>query len=125
MPSYHRDFFIVIILTAHGAWLTATFLLSFTVPTSFWLCLSFIALVSLFIHRLLTRASSKRPQLFVAYFMGALSGKLFLSAMLMVVVGLTDRENLKFTAVGFLIAYVLLTVVEIRHLVPLLRNPKT
>ncbi len=125
MAAYHRDFLLVTILSAVGAWLTANFLLSASVPISFWLCLIFIALISQFIHLLLTRASTKRPQMFVAWFMGALSGKLFLSAMLMVVVGLTDRENLKFTAVGFLIAYVLLTIVEIRHLVPLLRNTKS
>lgn len=122
MIGFYRDFGIVVLLSALGAYLTAAFYLNIPVPTSFWLSLGFIAILSLVIHQMLFAAAKKRPQLFVAWFMGALTAKLFLSAILMVIVGLTDPDNLKFTAIGFLISYILLTVVEIRHLLPLMKN---
>lgn len=122
MKGYFKDFSIITALCAMGAILSATYFISGPVPNSFWISFAFIAIASFAIHRILSDASQKRPQIFVAYFMGALTGKLFLSGILLVAIGLLDRENLKFTAIGFLITYVLLTVLEIRHLLPLMKN---
>lgn len=65
---------------------------------------------------------NKRPVVFVNYFMGFLTVKLMLSAAMLLVVGLADRENLKFAAVGYFIVYALLTTVELKNLLPLVRN---
>ena len=120
--KFYRDFSIVIILCAVGAWVVSHYALHSSVPVSFWLSLIFISGVTFFIHKTLVSANTKRPQLFVTWFMGALTGKLLLSAMILLVIGLTDRAHLKFTGIGFFVAYVLLTTVELVHLLPLVRN---
>jgi hypothetical protein len=122
MKGYFKDFLIITLLCAIGAVLSAYYFLSGPAPISFWISFAFIAIASFAIHRILSEASEKRPQIFVAYFMGALTGKLFLSGILLIAVGLLDRENLKFTAIGFLVTYVLLTILEVRHLLPLMKN---
>lgn len=120
--KFYRDFIIVLLICIAGAILIARFALQTTVPVSFWISLAFIGAITVFIHKILVGANSKRPQTFVTYFMGALTGKLLLSAMILLVVGVLDPGHLKFTGIGFFIAYVLLTVIEFVHLLPLVRN---
>jgi hypothetical protein len=120
--QYTRDLAIITALTCLGAWGSATFFLNQFVPLSFWLSITFLVLVSFFVHRFLVRANDKRPQIFVASFMGALTAKLFLSAIVLLVIGLVDNDSLNFTAVGYLIGYMLLLVAEIKNLLPLIRS---
>lgn len=120
--KFYRDFAVVLVLCTLGAFVVSRFFLHHPVPVSFWLSTAVISIATLAIYKILISANSKRPQLFVAYFMGTLTGKLFLSAMILLVVGLTDRAHLKFTGVGFFIVYALLTAVELIHLLPLVRN---
>lgn len=122
--KFYRDFFIVIAVCAVGAWVVSNYALHNPVPVSFWLSLIFIGGITFFIHKALVSANTKRPQVFVTWFMGALTGKLLLSAMVLLVIGLTDRAHLKFTGIGFFIAYVLLTLVQLVHLLPLVRNSR-
>lgn len=122
MKAYLKGFLIITVLCIIGVLIVAGLILGIPVPVSFWISFAFITITSVAIHRILSDASKKRPQIFVAYFMGALTAKLFLSGILLVIIGLLDRESLKFTAIGFLIAYVLLTVLEIRHLLPVMRD---
>lgn len=120
---FQREFFAVVIACCLGAFLVAKYSLHQNVPTSFWVAMAFISIVTFYIHKVLLNANEhKRPQVFVNYFMGALTVKLLLSAMVLLVVGLLDRENLKFTAVAFFIAYALLTAVELKNLLPLVRD---
>ncbi len=123
--KFYRDLSLVVLLCAVCAWLAASYILHSAVPVSFWLSLIFIGLITFLVHKVLVSANAKRPQIFVAYFMGALTGKLLLSAMILLIVGLTDRTHLKFTGIGFFIAYALLTTVELVHLLPLIRNSKS
>lgn len=123
--KFYRDLSIVVLLCAICAWLVANYVLHNSVPLSFWLSLILISLITFFMHKVLVSANAKRPQIFVAYFMGALTGKLLLSAMILLIVGLTDRAHLRFTGIGFFIAYALLTTVELVHLLPLVRNSKS
>lgn len=124
-PSHFvRDTLIVVILSAVSAWLVSTFALKTAVPLSFWIGLIFITLLTFIIHRVLLKANKKDPQIFVAYFMGSLTGKLLLSAGLLLILGLTDPRNLKFTALGYFVVYVLLTIVELRNLLPIIRHQK-
>jgi hypothetical protein len=67
-------------------------------------------------------ANNKRPQIFVASFMGSLTAKLFLSGIILVMVGVLDKDNLKFTAIGYLIGYMLFLIAEIKNLLPLIRS---
>lgn len=124
-----RSFLITLmILTAAnvlGAFVSANYFLDTGVPFSYWLSLSFIAVLTYIVHKQLIAANEKRAQLFVAYFMGALTVKLFLSVILLIVIGLVVREELAFTAVGYMIAYVLFTTAEIKDLLPRMKNPES
>jgi|SRR5690554_477416 len=118
-----RDFIIVVVGCSAGAFVVAKYSLHQNVPTSFWIAMAVISVITFYIHKILMDANeNKRPQVFVNYFMASLTVKLLLSAMILLLVGLLDRENLKFTAVAFFVAYALLTFVELKNLLPLVRN---
>lgn len=120
--KFNRDLIIISVLTGVGAWASAQFFLNQPVPLSFWLSFALLIVASFFIHRFLVQANDKRPQIFVASFMGSLGAKLFLSGIVLMMVGFLDRPNLKFTTVGYLIGYMLLLVAEIQSLLPLVRS---
>jgi len=120
--TFTRDLLIIAVLVCAGAWASATFFLKQTVPFSFWISIGLLTLASYFIHQFLVKANDKRPQIFVASFMGSLTAKLFLSAIILVTVGVLDNENLKFTAIGYLIGYMLFLVAEIKNLLPHIRS---
>jgi len=119
---FTRDLLIIFVLVGAGAWVSASFLFDQSVPFSFWLSIAILAIASFFIHRFLVNANNKRPQIFVASFMGSLTAKLFLSAIILILVGVLDKENLKFTAIGYLIGYMLFLIAEIKNLLPLIRS---
>jgi len=120
--NFFRDLIIITVLVCAGAWLSARFVLEESVPFSFWISFGILTISSGFIHRFLVKANDKRPQIFVASFMGSLTAKLFLSAIILVTVGVMDKTNLKFTAIGYLIGYMLFLVAEIRNLLPIIRS---
>lgn len=121
--KFLREFSIVVVLCLLGAYLVATYVLHRSVPLSFWIMTAIISIATIIIHRVLIDANeNKRPQVFVNYFMGFLTVKLMLSAAMLLILGLADRENLKFSAVGYFIVYALLTAVELKNLIPLVRN---
>lgn len=121
--QFRREFIIVVVLCILSAYLIATYVLHQEVPLSFWIMTAIISIATYVIHNILMDANeTKRPQVFVNYFMGFLTVKLMLSAAMLLVVGLADRENLKFSAVGYFIVYALLTAVELKNLIPLVRN---
>lgn len=119
---FTRDLLIIAVLVCAGAWTSANLLLDQSVPFSFWLSIAILTTASFFIHRFLVNANNKRPQIFVASFMGSLTAKLFLSGIILVIVGVLDKENLKFTAIGYLIGYMLFLIAEIKNLLPLIRS---
>jgi hypothetical protein len=122
MGKFIGMFLLVTVVNVAGAILSSRAILDQDVPVSYWITLSFIAVLTLIVHRILIGANNKRPQLFVTYFMGALTVKLFFSAMVLVAVGLIAKDQLAFTAVAYLIAYVLYTTIEIADLLPRMRN---
>lgn len=117
-----RDLIIIVVLVCAGAWASATFLLEENVPFSFWILIGILTVSSIAIHSFLVNANDKRPQIFVASFMGSLAAKLFLSAIMLVLVGVLDNSSLAFTAIGYLIGYMLLLAAEIKNLLPLIRS---
>lgn len=122
MGKFLRSFLLITALNVAGAWAVAQYLMDITVPIAYWFSLAFIALLTLVIHRLLLKANDKRPQLFVSFFMGALTVKLFFSAIVLLAVGLIAKDQLTFTALAYLVAYVLYTAAEIADLLPRMRN---
>ena len=120
--TFHRDFTTVVLISSAVKLLVAKYALHIDVPLVSWVGFAFVSALTLIVHSFLVKASSKRPQLFVASFMGSLTAKLLLSAMFLVVVGVLFKDDLKFTAIGFFILYALLTVVDIKSLLPILRS---
>ena len=92
--KFLREFSIVVVLCLLGAYLVATYVLQRSVPLSFWIMTAIISIATIIIHRVLIDANeNKRPQVFVNYFMGFLTVKLMLSAAMLLILGLADREN--------------------------------
>ena len=120
--TFTRELLIITALVCAGAWASANLLLDQIVPLSFWVSIALLSISSYFIHHFLVKANDKRPQIFVASFMGSLTVKLFLSAIILVSVGVLDKENLKFTAIGYLIGYMLFLIAEIKNLLPIIRS---
>lgn len=79
-------------------------------------------LLTLIVHAVLKKANQLRPALFVAYFMGSLTVKLLFTGGLMIAVGLIDRPNLAFTAIGSFLAYATFTILEISSLIGEIRR---
>jgi len=120
--SFFRDFTIVIVISILSKFLIARYALDMDVPVTSWVGYLFISVLTVIVHNFLIKASHKRPQLFVASFMGALTAKLLLSAMFLIIVGVLLKEELKFTAISYFILYALLTIVDIKSLLPILRS---
>ena len=121
-PGFLRDLSIVTALVYICAWLVAKYLMEHSLPLSFAIAFGVLVITTYFVHRYLVRANRKRPQIFVAGFMGALGAKLFLSILILVVAGLLEAEHFKFTALAYLVGYFALSAVEIRSLLPLVRK---
>jgi hypothetical protein len=124
MSSFYRDFIIVTLLGIAGPFSISHFYLHDQVPLSYWISMAVISIVTVLIHKLLVSANDKRPQLFVAYFMGTLTGKIFLSGIILIAVAFVDKPNLTYTALGYFAMYILLMAIELRHLLPLVRNSR-
>ncbi len=122
MSRFLYLFVLATIAIVVGAMLVVRFGSPTHVPLAFWFSLAFIALLSLTIHRFLLQAEQKRPAIFVNYFMLSMTIKLLCSGMLLVIVGLTAREQLNFTAIGYAVAYMVYTVLEIGDLLPRMRS---
>ena len=118
-----RHLTIATVLIVAAVLLVAVYALHTAVPLSFWICLVFLLLLFGFVFQTLIKANQKKPQTFVTVFLGTLTGKLFLSAIVILVVGLIDRESLKFTAIAYFVAYVTFSFLEIKNLLPLIKNP--
>lgn len=121
-PGFIRDFLIATAAVYLAAWLVSHYLMHTPLPMSFVLGFALFAVVAFFVRNFLVRANRKRPQIFVASFIGTLAGKLFLSIVILVVAGLLDGANFKFTALAYLVGYFALSAVEIRNLLPLVRR---
>lgn len=124
MKKFSVTLALIFALNAAGAFAAAKLAERGDVPFSYWLSLIFIAALTYIVHRQLIAANEKRAQLFVTYFMGALTVKLFLSVILLVVVGLTAKDELAFTAVGYMIAYAVFTAAEVKDLLPRMKNER-
>jgi len=122
--SFYLKIILIAFISALVSWLVARYALHISVPTSFWVALGALLGLTLLIHIVLQKANALRPAMFVAYFMGSLTVKILFAGGLLITVGLLDRANLTFTAIGFFITYVLLTILEINSLIAQIRVDK-
>ena len=120
--GFIRAFLIAVAAIYLAAWAVARYVLHEALPLSFAIGFAVFAIVAFFVRNFLVRANRKRPQIFVASFIGTLAGKLFLTVIILVAAGILDQENFKFTALAYLIGYFVLSAVEIRNLLPLVRR---
>ncbi|MFN2431137.1 MAG: hypothetical protein ABR574_14075, partial [Cryomorphaceae bacterium] len=87
MRKFTIEALVVLAVSFLAAWLISAYGLQSNVPASFWITTLLLFGLNIAVHRFLLKANEKRPQIFVASFMGALTAKLFFSAILLVVVG--------------------------------------
>lgn len=122
MRKFILEASVALIVSYVVGWVISNYLLHSDVPISFWITTLLLFALGIFSHRFLLKANKKRPQIFVASFMGVLTAKLFFSAILLVAVGVIVPAELKFTAIGYFIIYAILTGVDIKNLLPHIRG---
>lgn len=122
MRKFILEASVVLVVSYLSGWAISKFVLQKDVAISFWITTILLFALNIVSHRFLLKANQKRPQIFVASFMGALTAKLFLSAILLVAVGVIVPAELKFTAIGYFIIYAILTGVDIKNLLPYIRS---
>lgn len=122
MRKFILEASVVLVVSYLSGWAISKFVLQTDVAISFWITTILLFALNIVSHRFLLKANQKRPQIFVASFMGALTAKLFLSAILLVAVGVIVPAELKFTAIGYFIIYAILTGVDIKNLLPYIRS---
>ncbi len=82
----------------------------------------FFLLFTLLFHYLLLKASSRRPQLFVTYFMGGTTLKMFLVLGIILLYGFFFREHLPVFALTFFGLYLVFTAYEVVAILRYLRE---
>lgn len=78
--------------------------------------------ITLLIHYILNSKIHKKPQAFVTYFMGAMSVKLFLSLIIMLIVLWFNRDIKVQLAVVFMVLYLFYTLLSVLSIIPKLRQ---
>lgn len=73
----------------------------------------FFYLLSVGVHYFLVGASEKRPQQFVAYFMGSLSAKLFLSIGYIMFYALLNKASVVSFLISAFVMYLSFTILEV------------
>lgn len=84
----------------------------------------FLILITLVSHVLIMKQLDKRPQLFVTYFMGSMTIKLFIALGLMLVVLWFNREDRVPLAIVFMVLYFAYTFLSISAILPNLKSGK-
>ena len=82
-------------------------------------------LLSVFLHYFLIKASSKRPQQFVSYFMAGLFAKLFISLGFIIVFALTMKSSIVPFLISAVVIYFSFTVLEVVSLLKYLNSPRS
>ena len=121
MAKFFRSIFLLTIFLIGAQFLVFDLLELTFIPiyASFYVILFGITLLS---HKMLVNLKGKRPQLFVTYFMGAMTLKLFASLILMLIVLWFNREIKIQLATVFMILYLAYTAFSIISLLPHLKN---
>ena len=73
----------------------------------------YFPIVTLSIYLVLSKQINKRPQLFVNYFMGSMTVKLFLSMILLFIVLYTHSEERLHFAIVFMLMYLVYTALSV------------
>jgi len=84
----------------------------------------FLIFITLLTHWLMMKQMNNRPQLFVTYFMGLMTIKLFIALAIMLVVIWFNRADKIPLAVTFMLLYFGYTFLSIASILPHLKNGK-
>ena len=85
---------------------------------------AFLIVITLLSHYLIMKQINKRPQLFVTYFMGLMTVKLFIALGIMLVAIWFNREDKFPLAIAFMVLYFGYTFLSISSILPFLKNNK-
>lgn len=85
---------------------------------------AFLIVITLLSHYLIMKQINKRPQLFVTYFMGLMTIKLFIALGIMLVAIWFNREDKFPLAITFMLLYFGYTFLSISSILPYLKNGK-
>lgn len=92
--------------------------------SAYYLLHIFFYLLTLAIHAIMLKAGRKRPQIFVTYFMGTVSVKLFISLTGLAAYLFFHRDETIPFALSFLGLYLVYTAVEIIEVLQVLKKQK-
>lgn len=98
--------------------------LSVELSTIYGVFYAFLIVITLLSHYLIMKQINKRPQLFVTYFMGLMTIKLFIALGIMLVAIWFNREDKFPLAITFMLLYFGYTFLSISSILPYLKNGK-
>ncbi|NBG65060.1 hypothetical protein [Acidiluteibacter ferrifornacis] len=98
--------------------------LSVELSTIYGVFYTFLIVITLLSHYLIMKQINKRPQLFVTYFMGLMTIKLFIALGIMLVAIWFNREDKFPLAITFMLLYFGYTFLSISSILPYLKNGK-
>lgn len=98
--------------------------LSVQISTIYGVFYAFLIVITLLSHYLIMKQINKRPQLFVTYFMGLMTIKLFIALGIMLVAIWFNREDKFPLAITFMLLYFGYTFLSISSILPYLKNGK-
>jgi len=98
--------------------------LSVQISTIYGVFYAFLIVITLLSHYLIKKQINKRPQLFVTYFMGLMTIKLFIALGIMLVAIWFNREDKFPLAITFMLLYFGYTFLSISSILPYLKNGK-
>lgn len=98
--------------------------LSVQLSTIYGVFYAFLIVITLLSHYLIMKQINKRPQLFVTYFMGLMTIKLFIALGIMLVAIWFNREDKFPLAITFMLLYFGYTFLSISSILPYLKNGK-
>lgn len=98
--------------------------LNIELSTIYGIFYAFLIVITLLSHYLIMKQINKRPQLFVTYFMGLMTVKLFIALGIMLVAIWFNREDKFPLAITFMVLYFGYTFLSISSILPFLKNNK-
>ncbi len=85
---------------------------------------AYFLIINLLMHNILVNTAKNQPKKFVSRFMGLTTGKMMISLIFVLIVGLASRPDFKAPAITFVVFYLLFMVLEVLFIVRDLKQLK-
>lgn len=85
---------------------------------------AYFLIINLLMHNILVNTAKNQPKKFVNRFMGLTTGKMMISLIFVLIVGLASRPDFKAPAITFVVFYLLFMVLEVLFIVRDLKELK-